>query len=206
MSSTTPLLLNGTYIILSAWSGNCVTFTDNISSPQVQTCNVNSLQQQWELQSSSNVTYSIRSLAYDTYIAAISPIQQFSNLQPSQASFAWYINASHNYIFTWMHWDIRDITESNPLNLNSCCNNSGNGWFIIGAPVSTTSGSGSGVDKAWRVVACVLIGLFGLLILVDLVRIVLRRRRSSAQPAPVVIVGDPPSPVYTDRGGYNYRL
>ncbi|KAF8452815.1 hypothetical protein L210DRAFT_573733 [Boletus edulis BED1] len=46
MSATTPLLPNGSYAILSAWLGSCVTSTDNISSPQVQSCDVSALQQQ----------------------------------------------------------------------------------------------------------------------------------------------------------------
>ncbi|KAF8452814.1 hypothetical protein L210DRAFT_573827 [Boletus edulis BED1] len=122
MSATTQLAPDGIYTIMSAWSGSCVAFTDDTSSPRLQNCDVNSSQQQWELQALSDDTYSLKNLAYGTYIAPIIPVHQFSYLQQSLAPYTWYLNNASQYIYTLapdntfsLGWDIQNIIEGNPV-------------------------------------------------------------------------------------------
>ncbi|KAF8126786.1 hypothetical protein EV363DRAFT_1224143, partial [Boletus edulis] len=116
-------------------------------------------------------TYSLKNLAYGTYIAPIIPVHQFSYLQQSLAPYTWYLNNASQYIYTLapdntfsLGWDIQNIIEGNPLYLTLCCNNSGNEWFLVKLPNPPVE---SESERSWRVAGYILVGLFGLLLLVD---------------------------------------
>ncbi|KAF8551581.1 hypothetical protein OG21DRAFT_257870 [Imleria badia] len=94
MSTTTQLLSNGTYLIFSGAPGTCLVFIDNQSPPQIWHCSGQdvSSQQLWEVQALSNSTYSVKNLAYNSYISTTTPNQQSSMLLQSQTPYGWYMN------------------------------------------------------------------------------------------------------------------
>ncbi|KAF8439788.1 hypothetical protein L210DRAFT_3760771 [Boletus edulis BED1] len=150
----------GTYYLKNDSVGGCLTFPDNQSPPQVSTCDFNS-QQQWEIQASSDVTYSVKNVAYNTYI---SPDQSSSALVQSSTPYGWYITLSaQNFIrvttnrTATLGWYGHDDTNGSTVMLSTCCGAEANDWLYINAPNSNIPGPTPSPDPTWVTIAGVFI-------------------------------------------------
>ncbi|KAF8437919.1 hypothetical protein L210DRAFT_3544936 [Boletus edulis BED1] len=181
-------LPDGTYYLENDSVGGCLTFPDNQSPPQVSTCNSNS-QQQWEiLQASSNATYTVKNIAYDTYI---SPDQSSSALVQSSTPYGWYtILSAQNFIqvatnsTATLGWYDHDNTNGSTVTLSSCCSANANYWLYINAKNLNTSSSTHSSGQTWLVIGGIFIGV-SVVLLVSLVFIVCRRKQQPKALRPV---------------------
>ncbi|KAF8126390.1 hypothetical protein EV363DRAFT_1418884 [Boletus edulis] len=156
----------GTYYLKNDSVGGCLTFPDNQSPPQVSTCDFSSQQQ-----ASSDVTYSVKNVAYNTYI---SPDQSSSALVQSSTPYGW---VTTNRTAT-LGWYDHDDTNGSMVMLSTCCGAEANDWLYINAPNSNIPGPTPSPDPTWVTIAGVFISVTVVLLVT-----LLWRQRGERDPA-----------------------
>ncbi|KAF8437917.1 hypothetical protein L210DRAFT_954462 [Boletus edulis BED1] len=183
-------LPDGTYYLENDSVGGCLAFLDNRSPPaQVSPCDLN-FQQQWQIQASSNTTYTVKNVAYNTYI---SPDQSSSALVQSSTLYSWYmiisplnfIQVATNSTATLGWYDHNFNTNGSTVILSACCNTNGNYWLYSNVQnldtTSSSTGSTHSSGQTWLVIGGIFIGV-SVVLLVSLVFIVRRRKQQVLRP------------------------